>query len=171
MEKIARQPLVSELSRRRKLDTLARLLPAGAKILEVGAGDGWFSAQLRSRGHQTMTIDLVANADIIGDINDWRNLGIPPGTFDAVVALEVIEHVDCWASLKAICKPGGLIMLSSPHPRWDWVMKTLEALHLTQTRTSPHSNLTDFTTLDLPAVIAQRPGIVHQVSVFRNTSP
>ena len=169
MEAIPRQPLVSELSRRRKLDTLARLLPTGAKILEVGAGDGWFSAQLRTRGHHTTTIDLVANADIIGDINNWAKLGISPGSFDAVVALEVIEHVDCWESLKAICKPGGLIMLSSPHPRWDWVMKTLEFLHLTQTRTSPHSNLTNFATLDLPALVAQRTGIVHQVSVFLNT--
>ena len=80
----------------------------------------------------------------------------------------LIEHVDCLEALRSICKIGGLIMLSSPHPHWDWVMKILESAHLNQKRTSAHDNLTDFNDIDLPAVVRQRPMFVHQVAILRN---
>ena len=59
-------------------------------------------------------------------------------------------------------------MLSSPHPRWDWVMQVLEHVRLTQMRTSEHSNLTDFRTIQLPVVLLKRPMWIHQVAIFRN---
>jgi len=62
----------------------------------------------------------------------------------------------------------GLIMLSSPHPRWDWLLKILENLGLTQKRTSNHSNLTDFNKIKLEPVVLSRPLYVHQVAIFRN---
>lgn len=165
---MTRQPVVSELSRRSKLRLLLRHLPPLSSVLEVGAGEGWFAAQLGARGHRVTTLDLARPADIVGDINSWRALGIRAGSFDAVVALEVIEHVDCLAALRAVCRTGGLIFLSSPHPEWDWCMRLLERLSLTQTRTSPHSNLTDFATIPLPAVVRRRPMFIHQVAIFRN---
>jgi len=166
----SRQPLLSEISRRRKLAILTHHLPVAASILEVGTGDGWFSGRLRLAGHNVKTIDLHPPADMVGDIKDWQELGLTAGTFDAIVALEVIEHVDCLTELRALCRPNGLIMLSSPHPKWDWVMVLLERLHLTQPRTSPHINLTDFSTIPLDSVVFQRPGYVHQVALFRNAS-
>ena len=162
------QPLLSELSRRRKLALLLRHLPPGASVLEVGSGSGWFSEGLRRRGHPVMTLDIQGPADLVGDVNAWRDLGLGPGSFDAVVGLELIEHVDCLAAMRALCRPGGLIMLSSPHPRWDWVMKILEALRLTQRRTSPHDNLTDFAAIDMRALVRSRPLFIHQVAIFIN---
>jgi 2-polyprenyl-3-methyl-5-hydroxy-6-metoxy-1,4-benzoquinol methylase len=163
-----RQPLLSEISRRRKLDLLLKHLRPGSSVLEVGAGSGWFTARLREKGYNVKTADIVPPADFVGDINGWRRWGIPAGSFDAVVALEVIEHVDCLAALRALCRPGGLILLSSPHPDWDWVMKILEAVRLTQKRTSAHGNLTDFALIELPAVVRRRPLFIHQVALFRN---
>jgi 2-polyprenyl-3-methyl-5-hydroxy-6-metoxy-1,4-benzoquinol methylase len=168
VSELARQPLLSEISRRRKLELFLRHIPPAASVLEVGSGSGWFAAQTRAHGHRVATLDLFGPADFIGDILHWREVGIPPAAFDAVVALEVIEHVDCLAELCALCKPNGVIFLSSPHPSWDWCMKVLERLSLTQTRTSPHSNLTDFATIPLPAVVRRRPMWIHQVAVFRN---
>lgn len=162
------QPLLSEISRRRKLCLLLAHLCPGSSVLDVGSGSGWFADRLRERAYAVKTADLVSPADFVGDINRWREWGIPPHTFDAVVALEVIEHVDCLASFRALCKVGGLIMLSSPHPDWDWVMKMLEFFRLTQRRTSPHDHLIDFSQIAMPVVTLQRPLFVHQVAIFRN---
>ena len=81
----------------------------------------------------------------------------------------VIEHVDLLTALIRICKHDGLILLSSPHPHWDWVMEYLEHMNLTQKRTSEHSNLTDFKSIPLPAVVLKRPMWIHQVALFRNS--
>ncbi len=163
-----RQPLLSEVSRRRKYALLHERLGSASRVLVVGSGEGWFARRLRKHGHEVLALDLVPPADIVGDILQWRALGLAPGSFDAVVALEVIEHVDCLDEIRALCKPGGLIMLSSPHPRWDWVMKVLEAVRLTQRRTSEHCNLTDFAAIDLDRVVFKRPLHIHQVAIFRN---
>ncbi len=164
-----RQPFVSELSRRRKFNLLNDHLKPGSRVLEVGTGDGWFAKRLRESGHDTVTIDLESpTADVKGNILNWRKLGLQEKSFDAVVALEVIEHVDCLNDLRLLCKDGGLIMLSSPHPSWDWSMRMLEFFHLTQKRTSPHNNLTDFSKIDLTRVVFKRPMLIHQVALFRN---
>ena len=165
-----RQPLVSELSRRRKFNLINEHLAAGSRVLEIGTGDGWFARRLRGAGHEVVTLDLEAPADVTGDILQWRELGLEENSFDAVVALEVIEHVDCLDAICSLCKDDGLILLSSPHPKFDWAMKMLEFFHLTQKRTSPHCNLTDFATIDLGRVEFKRPLFIHQVAVFRNTS-
>ncbi len=159
---------ISEISRRRKVRLVEEHVPRGSKILEVGSGDGWMSAQLRASGYSITTIDLEAPADVVGDINEWDSLGLTPDTFDAAIAFEVIEHVDCLEALSSLCRREGLIILSSPHPRWDWVMKILEFVRLTQRRTSPHDHLTDFGQIELPAVVFRRPMYIHQVAIFRN---
>lgn len=164
-----RQPLVSEISRRKKFNLINEHLAPGSRVLEVGTGDGWFAKKLRESGHDIVTLDLEAPADVTGDILNWRDLGLKEKSFDAVVALEVIEHVDCLDAICSLCKDDGLILLSSPHPKFDWAMKMLEFFHLTQRRTSPHCNLTDFATIDLGRVAFKRPLLIHQVAVFRNT--
>jgi 2-polyprenyl-3-methyl-5-hydroxy-6-metoxy-1,4-benzoquinol methylase len=163
-----RQPILSEISRKRKLKLLLKHLKPESHILEVGAGDGWFSSQLRQHGHRAVTLDLKEPADIVGDILNWQGLGMDKESFEAVVALEVIEHVDCLEALCNLCKKDGLIMLSSPHPRWDWLLKVLENLGLTQKRTSRHSNLTDFSKIELEPVVLSKPLYIHQVAIFRN---
>ena len=164
-----KQPFISEMSRRRKLNLFCKYVTLPAKVLEVGAGDGWFSRRLRERGYSATTLDLETPADIQGDIMQWRKLGLQEASFDAVIGLELIEHIDCLDALTHLCRPGGVIMLSSPHPQWDWVMKGLEAIGLNQKRTSPHSHLIDFKTIPLKNLLYQRPAYIHQVGIFSNT--
>lgn len=165
-----KQPLLSEISRRNKLRLLKKNCPLGCSILEVGTGSGWFAEQLREAGYNVTTMDIVGSADIVGNITNWQQLGMKAGSFDAVVALEVIEHVDCLSALQELCKPNGLIILSSPHPKWDWAMKLLETFHLNQKRTSEHNNLTDFQSIEMPAKVMKRPLMIHQVAIFVNAS-
>ncbi|MGB9836545.1 MAG: class I SAM-dependent methyltransferase [Candidatus Saccharicenans sp.] len=163
-----RQPILSEISRRAKLKLLLKHLNPRSLILEVGAGDGWFADKLRQSGHRVITLDLKETADIVGNILDWRTLGLQEHCFDAVIALEVIEHVDCLEAICNLCKKDGLIMLSSPHPDWDWLLKIMEGIGLTQKRTSAHINLTYFRKINLKPLIYRRPLYIHQVGIFIN---
>jgi cyclopropane fatty-acyl-phospholipid synthase-like methyltransferase len=112
------------------------------RILEIGSGEGWFRAIVDDAiPVDYLTIDIAAPADISGDIRDWREHGLRESSFDAIVAFEVVEHTDCFAEASQLLKPGGRLLVTTPMPHADWFLKILEALRLTQQRTSPHSNL------------------------------
>ncbi len=168
----ARVPIMSDYSRRRKLKILEEYAPTEARILEVGSGAGWMSDRLTEMGHEVTRVDLVPGpGTVVGDIRKWKSMGLKADTYDVVVAMELIEHVDCLDDLVALCKPGGLIFLSSPAPKWDWAMKILEAIGLNQKRTSPHDHLVDFTTIPLEPVMVRRQLGIHQLGLFRKAVP
>jgi len=80
----------------------------------------------------------------VGNILLWRELGLEPESYDVVIAFEVVEHVDCFKACYDLLKPGGRLLLTSPLPHMDWVMRILERLGLNQKRTSPHDHLVYF---------------------------
>lgn len=141
-------PALSEIAREQKIRYFLDPLPKSASILEIGCGDGWVGAYLRSHGWNRYTgIDIIPPADVVGDIREWKTLGLAPGSYDAIIAFEVIEHVDILPAARALLKPGGRLLLTSPVPHMDWIMKLLERAGLNQRRTSPHSNLTYFSSI------------------------
>ena len=162
-------PLLSDYARRRKLAFFVRYLPKDGRILEVGCGDGWFGRQLRDLGWTGYAgLDLSPPADIVGDIREWRSLGIEAASFDAVIAFEVVEHVPCFQEMHDVLKPGGLLMLTSPLPGMDWLCRLLETAGLNQRRTSPHDHLVRFTEIPLFEPVAiKTPGHIAQWGVFR----
>lgn len=111
------------------------------KILDLGAHDGylslWLARQLRDRGHQVRIDGIELNPEAaeiarrrfaeegfegdfaVGDARDveWH-VQFQPGTYDAVVAFEVIEHLadpePLLRSAETMCKPGGCVYLSTP---------------------------------------------------------
>lgn len=85
----------------------------------------------------------VPPAEIVGDINNWQQLGIKAKSYDYIVAFEVLEHVDLLNSCWNILKDDGKLLVTTPVPSKDWVLKLLESIGLNQKRTSPHSNLID----------------------------
>ncbi len=138
-------PVLSDYAQRKKIEHFLDPLPKDAHILEIGCGSRWVGDYLKANGwNNYVGADLEPPADIVGDIRDWRALGLAPGSFDAIIAFEVIEHVDFTAEAEALLKPGGLLLLTSPVPHMDWVMKLLEAVGLNQRRTSPHDHLVYF---------------------------
>jgi SAM-dependent methyltransferase len=137
-------PLLSSWAQRKKLDWFFGTVPRDARILEVGAGAGWLGPALRARGFtRYVGLDLRPPADVVGDVNAWRALGLRAASFDVVVAFEVVEHVDCFRACYDLLAPGGAMFVTTPVPSRDWVMKALEALRLNQRRTSPHDLLVD----------------------------
>jgi 2-polyprenyl-3-methyl-5-hydroxy-6-metoxy-1,4-benzoquinol methylase len=164
-------PLLSSIARKRKLEYFRPHIPQDAQILEIGCADGWVARSLKASGYtKYVGIDLVptSGAGIAGDIRDWRKLGLPAASFDVIIAFEVIEHVPCVQDCYDLLRPGGLLMLTSPVPSMDWLCRTLELVGLNQRRTSPHSNLTDFSTIPLFKSVARKnPLGIAQWGVFR----
>ncbi|OAI45867.1 hypothetical protein AYO44_02395 [Planctomycetaceae bacterium SCGC AG-212-F19] len=102
------------------------VLAPEARILDVGAGAGAFSRRLLDHGfHGVEAVELRQEAFAVSgvpvhalDLNSaWAE---PlPGRFDAVVALEVIEHLENpWHFTRqcaAAVRPGGWVLLSTPN--------------------------------------------------------
>jgi SAM-dependent methyltransferase len=162
-------PALSDYARRKKIEYFLQPIPRDARILEIGCGSRWVGDYLRSNGWtHYVGADLVPPADIVGDIREWQALGLEPASFDVVVAFEVIEHVDLVQEAYDLLKPGGMMLLTSPVPHMDWVMKGLERLGLNQRRTSPHSNLVYFEHIPLfDRVSVLRKAGLAQWGVFR----
>lgn len=106
---------------------------SGAKsVLEVGCGDGWNCGKLVEAGLDTVGIDwskngiehakrMVPRARFYqGDARDDEFQREFPEPFDAVIFVEVIEHIppaDCVGALRNIAeclRPGGTLVLTTP---------------------------------------------------------
>lgn len=137
-------PFLSRLAAKKKLAYFTQRIPKTAAVLEIGCGSGWVGRHLRENGWANYTgVDIVPPADVVGDIRAWRDLGLAPASFDAILAFEVVEHVDCFQACYDLLRPGGMLMVTTPVPSRDWVMKVLERVGLNQKRTSPHDHLID----------------------------
>ncbi|MEI8175491.1 MAG: radical SAM protein, partial [Candidatus Omnitrophota bacterium] len=135
-------PPLSGLARKKKIRHFISGIPKSAKILEVGSGDGWLGKYLTGNGWRDYTgLSMTAPADIVGDVARWKELGIAPGSFDVVIAFEVMEHVECVNELCAMLKDGGLLLATLPLPHMDWFCRALEIAGLNQKRGTPHANL------------------------------
>ena len=161
-------PLLARCAQKKRISFFTPHIPQGSRVLEVGCGEGWFGHYLKAGGWDYVGLDIRPPADIVGDIRDWSSLGIEGGSFDVVIAFELVEHVHCFQEFNDILRPGGLLMLTSPVPHMDWLCKVLEFIGLNQKRTSPHDHLIYlrdipfFQPLQLKTV-----GLIGQWGVFR----
>ena len=105
----------------RLLDALAPFLPVhgpppGAKVLDVGCGDGKFLNRLQDRGWDTYGIEPSADVAFLRH----RRLESPPqdASFDLIVLHHVLEHVrsplDLLGQLSRTLREGGIIFISTP---------------------------------------------------------
>lgn len=103
-------------------------IPAGAKVLEVGAGTGTSFPAYPSHCEITgidLAPDMLARAKQKIAENDWRHINVrvmnaleldfPDNTFDYVMAFHVVtvvpDPVRMIAEAKRVCKPGGRIVI------------------------------------------------------------
>jgi 2-polyprenyl-3-methyl-5-hydroxy-6-metoxy-1,4-benzoquinol methylase len=110
------------------LDYLVGLLRrhgvAGGKVLDVGAGYGFFLEALERAGYEAAGLELSAHAVEVARKRTRAEIAtgsaeapfpFPDGTFDAITLLDVIEHLDRYPDTLASCrcalKPGGLLFV------------------------------------------------------------
>lgn len=103
--------------------SLASILPAGARVLEIASNDGSLMTRLNDYGLRAVGVDPAANLtagaagkglDVLtGYFPDTR----PEGTFDAIVAMNVTAHTpDPLTFMKGIAaslSPGGIALLQT----------------------------------------------------------
>lgn len=164
---------VQAYARRNRIRFFLPFIRSGDRVLEAGSGDGWFRRAVEgAMPISYTTVDIDAPADIRGDIRDWREHGLVAGSFDVVVAFEVVEHTACFVESYDLLKAGGLMLITTPMPHADWILKILEALRLTQQRTSPHDHLVYLRTIPhFERVKVRNPFGLGQWAVFRKPRP
>jgi 2-polyprenyl-3-methyl-5-hydroxy-6-metoxy-1,4-benzoquinol methylase len=126
---------VNELRIRRIANSLVSHFPErGAKVLDIGAFNGYVSVLLSLLGfrmtasdaHKLPEVDLFFSKYDIDflpmNLNEPKPfVAMPAGSFDAVIMGEILEHVvnaplSVLQDVYRITKPGGLLVLTTPNP-------------------------------------------------------
>lgn len=125
-------------------DELVARLPKGARVLELGCGNGDDTRELARRFHVT-GVDVSAEQIARARANvpeatfmqaDLTELELPPASFDAVASFYVFNHVPrerlapLFDSIRAWLVPGGLLLAAfgtSDTEAWvgDWLGTTM----------------------------------------------
>ncbi len=108
----------------RILPIVTRHVPGRARVLDLGAGKGAFSARLLKAGYDIHACDLYPDMFCCPDVECRRvdaeqPLPYEQDSFDAVVAIEVVEHLESHLGLfrevARLLKPGGKFLFTTPN--------------------------------------------------------
>ncbi|HVP10000.1 MAG TPA: methyltransferase domain-containing protein [Phycisphaerae bacterium] len=131
----------------RRVDTIFDVLLGdqdltGRTLLDAGCGTGWFSLEACRRGAKVTALDIGPRlldqvrrkcdaTTVCGDVLD---LDFEDGAFDVVISSECIEHTRnprrAVHELVRVCRPGGLIAITTPNHFWYWLCAIANKLHL-----------------------------------------
>ena len=93
-------------------------------MLDIGAGQGALAARLKDAGARVSACDVVPEQfDVPGvefrALNTDGALPFDDGSFDAALAIEVLEHIDghnqFFAEVSRVLRPGGIVMFTTPN--------------------------------------------------------
>jgi len=106
-------------------------LPPGARILDLGCGNGIIAGELIDRGFHLTGIDISESgieickkkypgaAFHVLSVTDENIRAVTGDGFDAIVSSEVIEHIYSPAlflrQCKVLLKPAGILVLTTPY--------------------------------------------------------
>ncbi|MEK7507179.1 MAG: class I SAM-dependent methyltransferase [Patescibacteria group bacterium] len=106
--------------------------PEKTKILDYGCGSGYLVGQLQKAGYPTYGKDISPEAIGFGRKQGINNLSVSRDSqigfadifFDAVLALDVIEHIEddefALKEIERVLKPGGIAIITVPAYMWLW---------------------------------------------------
>ena len=99
-------------------------LRAGARVLDIGAGQGALSQRLKEAGARVSACDVVPEQFAVPGVvfraveSDGR-LPFDDAAFDAALAIEVLEHIDghdhFFSEVARVLRRDGLVMFTTPN--------------------------------------------------------
>lgn len=140
--------IIDELADRKRLHLVIKEISGQKAILDLGCGEGWLVKSLRSSGFNIVGLDpnLPVNSE-----NNYLfrksayDTGFEDDTFDCILCIETIEHLEprAYAEIKRILTRGGMLFVTTPKKRWNWLIEFLSSLRLIDPLVTPHINLVD----------------------------
>lgn len=103
-----------------------------SKILDFGCGSGFGAGELQHQGFNVFGVDVSEEAIEFGrsraiqnlSVSKGDNLNFAEGSFDMVMALDVIEHVKddehAIKEIERVLKPGAVAIITVPAYQWMW---------------------------------------------------
>lgn len=123
------------------LRAIGRFAPSAQNIVDLGTAEGKMLREIKRRYPLSWCLGVDYSLPLLlfgrkrfKDIpmvcGDVQNLAfIKSGTFDLIVAAAVIEHLispqDMLKESIRLLRPGGILVITSPHPIWEKVSATL----------------------------------------------
>ncbi len=107
-----------------ELRQVLSLLPEGARMLEIGGGDGFQASMLAGAGYDVESIEVESSPCTHFGVRvyDGRTIPFGPAEFDCVYSSNVLEHVKDLAHMNAeilrVLKPGGTVIHVLPSTAW-----------------------------------------------------
>ena len=126
--------------RRAEIEMIVSLLPARARVLEIGAGTGAQASELQRRGYQVTAIELADSSYAAHRVfpitnYDGRTIPLPDASVDVAFSSNVLEHVPdlsrMHAEIRRVLVPTGYCIHVMPTHTWRfWTTLTsyLEAI-------------------------------------------
>jgi 2-polyprenyl-6-hydroxyphenyl methylase/3-demethylubiquinone-9 3-methyltransferase len=114
-------------------DHLRRAFPRTCDVLDVGCGAGFLANHLARAGHRVVGLDLAAQSLAVGrrhdrtgrvqwQLGDAARLPFRDESFDAVCAMDVLEHVELPARIVSasarVLATGGLLFFNTYNRNW-----------------------------------------------------
>jgi cyclopropane fatty-acyl-phospholipid synthase-like methyltransferase len=122
-------------------------IPKGCTLLDVGTGDGQMLNRLGSKIRRGIGVDPLLNAEVVRDRYTLiparfpEGVRFPPGMFDAITMLAVLEHFpldllpSCRKACEKLLRPMGYLIITIPSPHVDIVLRILRYLRLVDAET------------------------------------
>lgn len=111
------------------------------RILDYGCGSGFLVGQLQNQGYDAYGVDISKEAIDFGisrgvkslSLEDEVNANFANNYFDAILAMDVIEHIEddqsALEKLERLLRPGGYLIITVPAYQWMWGVQDEAAHH------------------------------------------
>lgn len=118
---------LANLTHRGAVRLVTRTIPPGARVLDIGCGNGDFLLRLKRRGYLVEGTELSARSaarvpaqhNIPVHVGDLLTLDLPPESYNAVTLWHVLEHLPdphaACAAIHRLLKPDGWLFLAMPN--------------------------------------------------------